>query len=58
MGRYCNIGENAVVRPPARLYKGYVSYYPTSQQDRWIAVRDGGADASQPDLYILPRQIR
>lgn len=23
MGRYCNIGEGSIIRPPGKMYKGY-----------------------------------
>ncbi|POY72392.1 hypothetical protein BMF94_4696 [Rhodotorula taiwanensis] len=28
MGKYCNIGEGVVLRPPYKTYKGVFSYYP------------------------------
>lgn len=24
MGRYCSVGERAIIRPPGKIYKGYV----------------------------------
>jgi dynactin-5 len=34
MGRYCSIGEGAIIRPPGKIYKGYVSFYHISQNLR------------------------
>lgn len=28
MGRYCLIGEGAVLRPPGKIYKGAFTFYP------------------------------
>ncbi|RXK37058.1 dynactin 5 [Tremella mesenterica] len=33
MGRYCVIGENTIIRPPSRFYKGTFTYYPVKMGD-------------------------
>ncbi|KEI37454.1 uncharacterized protein L969DRAFT_96533 [Mixia osmundae IAM 14324] len=33
IGRYCLLGENAVIRPPYKTYKGSFSYYPQKLGD-------------------------
>ncbi|ORY20638.1 trimeric LpxA-like protein [Naematelia encephala] len=33
MGRYCLIGENAVLRPPGKIYKGVFTFYPVKIAD-------------------------
>ncbi|WVO16128.1 hypothetical protein L204_103795 [Cryptococcus depauperatus] len=33
MGRYCVIGEGAVVRPPGKIYKGTFTFYPVRIAD-------------------------
>jgi len=25
MGRYCSVGEGAIIRPPGKIYKGFIS---------------------------------
>ncbi|WVN88399.1 uncharacterized protein L203_103608 [Cryptococcus depauperatus CBS 7841] len=36
MGRYCVIGEGAVVRPPGKIYKGTFTFYP----GKFVVIKD------------------
>jgi len=33
MGRYCLVGEGAVIRPPGKIYKGTFTFYPVRIAD-------------------------
>ncbi|GFZ43856.1 hypothetical protein JCM24511_01576 [Saitozyma sp. JCM 24511] len=33
MGRYCLVGEGAVIRPPGKMYKGAFTFYPVKISD-------------------------
>ncbi|CAD6572151.1 MAG: hypothetical protein TREMPRED_000463 [Tremellales sp. Tagirdzhanova-0007] len=33
MGRYCSIGEGAIIRPPGKIYKGGFTFYPVRIAD-------------------------
>ncbi|KAI9639714.1 trimeric LpxA-like protein [Dioszegia hungarica] len=47
MGRYCTVGENAVLRPPGKMYKGQFTYYPQRIADFVTIGKDAVVEAAQ-----------
>mgnify|MGYP007001961529 CR=1 FL=1 len=37
MGRYCNIGENSIIRPPGKMYRGWVVNLAKSQPSTYTS---------------------
>ncbi|KAK1924298.1 trimeric LpxA-like protein [Papiliotrema laurentii] len=52
MGRYCNIGENSIIRPPGKMYRGQFTFYPVKIADFVHIGKDCLVEAAQIGLGV------
>ncbi|ORX35807.1 trimeric LpxA-like protein [Kockovaella imperatae] len=52
MGRYCNISEGVVIRPPGKIYKGSFTFYPVRIGDCVTIGQNSVVEAAQIGLGV------